>query len=182
MKVLISAFESFDGRSINISEEVLKLLSDDYYKALIPVSYNKCFCVLKEKINSINPDIIICLGEAIKREDITIEKRAINLRNASIPDNEGIKYENEIIIDGRDEYLYSTLPIEAIISNTNIKESNSAGTYVCNNLLYELLNYNKSLNNNKLCGFIHLPRLEKYKSYNELKEQIEKCIDIIMEE
>lgn len=182
MRVLISAFESFDGRNINISEEVLKLLDDNYYKVLIPVSYNKCFDILKEKINNINPDIIICLGEAIKREEITIESRAINLRSASISDNDGIKYENEIIIDGKDEYLYSTLPIEKIISNTNIKESNSAGTYVCNNLLFELLNYNNSLNNKKMCGFIHLPRLEVYKSYREIKEQLEKCIKLVMED
>ncbi len=182
MKILISAFESFDGRNINISEEVLKLFDDNYYKVLIPVSYNKCFSVLKEKIESVNPDVIICLGEAIKREEITIEGRAINLRNASISDNDGIKYENEIIMNGKDEYLYSTLPIEEIISNTNIKESNSAGTYVCNNLLYELLNYNNCLKNKKLCGFIHLPRLEVYKSYIDIKEQIEKCIKIIMED
>lgn len=181
MKILISAFESFDGRNINISEEVLKLLDNKYFKVLIPVSYNRCFEILKNKIEEYNPDIVICLGEAIKREEVTIEHQAFNLRDASISDNDGIKYEGTKILENGDEILYSNLPIDKIVSNTFIKESFSAGKYVCNNLLYELLNYNKEQNKNVLCGFIHLPRLEKYKSYIEIKEQIDKCIKIMEE-
>ena len=181
MKILISAFESFDGRNVNISEEVLKLLDDKYYKVLIPVSYNRCFEKLKNKIDEINPDIVLCLGEAIKRDEITIEHQAFNIREASICDNDGIKYEGSKILENNNEILYSNLPISKILENTDIKGSFSAGKYVCNNLLYELLNYNIEFSKNILCGFIHLPRLEKYKTYNEIKEQIDKCIEIMEE-
>ena len=74
MKVLISAFEPFCNREINNSEEVLnKLDSCKYNKILLPVSYNRAFNILKEEINKIKPDLVICLGEAINRIEICLE-------------------------------------------------------------------------------------------------------------
>ena len=183
MRVLISAFEPFCNRKINNSEEVLnKLDLCKYNKILLPVSYNRSFNILKEEINKIKPDLVICLGEAINRIEICLERRAINLRKASICDNDNVCFDGLKVNDCEDEFLYSNLNIDKLVLKTNVADSFDAGMFVCNSLFYELLDYNRELNNSMLCGFIHIPRIEKYKSIDEMKEKIELIIKNIMEE
>lgn len=180
MKILVSGFEAFNNRLINNSKEVLDLLNaDKYYKVILPVSYNRSFELLKKEIEKIKPDLVLCLGEAINRTDICIEKRAINIKKASICDNDNVIYNGECIIENGDEFLYSNILIDKVICNTNIIASLDAGKFVCNTLLYELLNYNKNLNKPMLCAFIHIPRLEKYKTIEEIKDMIELSLNIM---
>lgn len=178
MKILVSAFETFDNRNVNGSYECMKLL-DNVSKVLLPVSFNKAFLFLKKAIDEIIPDIIICLGEAINREEITIEKYAYNIRKSTIVDNDGIIYNGSKVINNGEDRLETNLLINEICMGTKIILSESAGTYVCNDVLYEMLDYIK--HKNIYGGFIHIPRIDKYKSYAEMSIEITKLINNIKE-
>ena len=164
-KLLITGFEPFGGENINPSWEAVSLLPEqigEYQlaKLLIPVVFGKSAEKVIEKANELDPDAILCIGQAGGRTAITPEFLGINLRHASIPDNEGNQPQDEPIIRGGENAYFSTIPVRKIVNA--IKElglpsqvSYSAGTYVCNEVLYKLLvTYNKS---ETKVGFIHIP-------------------------
>ena len=115
-----------------------------------------------EKVKQINPDVIICVGLAGGRRSVTVETVAINLKEATIPDNEGNAPMDEPVLKDAKNAYFSTLPIRNIVKN--IKDNGidanlsfSAGAFVCNETLFLLLN--KYENSNVKVGFIHLPFL-----------------------
>lgn len=167
MKVLISAFKPFNNMPNNYSSEVLNYISG-VDKVILDVVYDKCFEDLKNAFNLDSYDLIIAMGEARMRSNLTIEKRAKNLASCSLADNAGVLKKEEVIISKGDEYLYTPLAIE----QSNIEISMDAGKFVCNNIYYHLLfNYpEKSL-------FIHIPECNNDSlKYKECAEKIEKLI------
>lgn len=169
MKVLVTGFSPFGGEDINPAYEAIKGLENTIQGALIikkeiSTVFGKSIEELEKTIEVENPDIVICVGQAGGRFDITVERVAINIDDAKIADNEGNQpMDRKIYEDGENAY-FSSLPIKAIVKN--IKDSgipasisNTAGTYVCNHLMYGLL----YLINNKYThvrgGFIHVPFL-----------------------
>ena len=170
MKILITAFEPFGDEQINASWEVLKCLhfEDDntiqIKKLLIPTVFHKSIELLKAAIELEQPDAVLCLGQAAGRCDITPERVAINIDDARIKDNEGNQpMDIPVFEDGAPAY-FSTLPIKAMIQN--MKEagipaslSNSAGTFVCNHLMYGLLYTLDKHYPHIRGGFIHIPLL-----------------------
>ncbi|MGH1467381.1 MAG: pyroglutamyl-peptidase I [Bdellovibrionales bacterium] len=165
MKVLISGFEPFGGDKINPSQELIKKLKDQTFAfevlgVVLPVSFENSFTVLKKHIDQFKPDYVVCTGLAKDRSGITIERIAVNVMEASIPDNDGYKPHGERIISNDSDGLFSTLPIDSILTQLKKAEikssiSNTAGTYVCNSLMYKVLSYGKELGYRG--GFIHLP-------------------------
>jgi len=165
MKVLISGFEPFDQMSFNPSQELMRRLlqesfSFDLETIVLPVSFEKCFSVLGSKIKSFQPDVIIGTGLANSRSEVTIERVAINTIEARIADNDGVQPQLKAIIDGASDGIFSQLPIHAMVENAKKEHlpaglSNSAGTYVCNYLMYMIVHYAK--NHHLRGGFIHLP-------------------------
>ena len=164
-KLLITGFEPFGGEEINTAWEAVSLLPDvigDYQltKRLIPVVFGKSAKQVIATANTLSPDAILCIGQAGGRTAVTPELVGINLRHATIPDNDGNQPKDEPIErDGENAY-FSTLPVRNIataIQATGIpsKVSYSAGAYVCNDLLYSLLSYYK--NTPTRVGFIHVP-------------------------
>lgn len=164
-KLFITGFEPFGGEKINPSWEAVKLLPDtigdfELIKAEIPVVFGKAAETVITKAEEINPDAIICVGQAGGRTGVTPEMVAINLRFASIPDNEGNQPKDAPVIEGGENAYFSTLPIRkmaAAISEAEIASSvsYSAGTYVCNDLIYHVLHHFKNTET-KAC-FIHVP-------------------------
>ncbi|MBE6730732.1 MAG: pyroglutamyl-peptidase I [Ruminococcaceae bacterium] len=164
-KLLITGFDPFGGESINPSWEAVKLIPDiigDYevHKMEIPTVFNKAFEVLMEKAEEIKPDVIISVGQAGGRRGITPERVGINLMDASIPDNEGNKINDKAIIENGENAYFTTLNVKKMMEA--IKEiglpasvSLSAGAFVCNNVLYLLLD--KYKNTEVKAGFIHVP-------------------------
>lgn len=149
MRVLVTAFKPFNNSENNYSEEVLKYI-ENVDKKVLDVVYNKCYEIL-EKSHDLNQyDLIISLGEARMRKEITLEVQAKNISSCSLPDNENNLKKDEVIINTSEEILYTKVNISDI--DKIIKLSNDAGKFVCNNLYYHLLyNYpEKSL-------FIHIP-------------------------
>ena len=164
MKLLITGFDPFGGEKINPSWEAVKRLPDrigewDLVKLEVPTVYGKAFERVSGEAERIQPDAILSVGQAGGREGITVEVVGINLREARISDNEGNQPVNEpIAADGPAAY-FTTLPIRKMVAAAVEKGfkcslSYTAGAFVCNDLIYSLLNkYNGMIP----VGFIHVP-------------------------
>lgn len=168
-RILITGFDPFGGEKINPAYEAVKGLKDkiegyEIIKKEIPTVFVKSYEKLFELIEEIKPEIVICVGQAGGRFEITPERVAINLDDARIPDNEGNQpIDMEIFSDGKSAY-FSNLPIKKIaldIQNSGIPSvvSNTAGTFVCNHIMYALMYYIHKNNLNIKGGFIHVPYL-----------------------
>ena len=135
--------------------------------------------------DKISPDVIIAVGQAGGRDKITPELVGINLRHATIPDNDGNKPQDQPIISGGENAYFTTLPARKIVENINCanipaKVSYSAGAYVCNDLIYTLLHHFK--NTNVKVGFIHVPYCnEQNKQPSMALSDIVKALTIAIE-
>ncbi|OFI48398.1 pyroglutamyl-peptidase I [Floricoccus tropicus] len=169
MKLLITGFEPFGGESINPSWELVKKL--DYKignftleKLELPTSFEGSSSILFKKVMEVNPDYIINIGQAGGRSKVSIERVAINIDDAPIPDNSNYQpIDQTIKTDGENAY-FSTLPIKLIYSelkkeNLPIEISNTAGTFVCNHIMYEALYIKDKIHPNIKTGFVHIPYL-----------------------
>ena len=167
MKILVTGFDPFGGEPINPAYEAVKLLPKNIKGAEIitteiPTIFSKGAEEVEKAIIEHSPDAVVCIGQAGGRSCISIEKVAINLREASISDNSGNKIVDEKIKDDGENAYFSTLPVKSMVQNvrkngipSNI--SYTAGTYVCNDVMYTLLYMiNKKYHNIK-GGFIHVP-------------------------
>ncbi len=183
MKIILTAFEAFNGRSINNSSLVLDQISlkdNKILKLKLPVEFIHSFDKLKENIDSFKPSAIILFGEAPYDNNFTLEKEAHNIMNSKIKDNQGIIKNNEIIIKNEDNKLFSTFPLSKIEEaskkfNTNL--SNSAGTYICNSTYFQTLSYIK--NKNIKCIFIHVSNKNEkvQKMLNSINDLVEFLIN-----
>lgn len=171
MKVLITAFTPFNKSKNNYSLEVLnKIQAVD--KTILDVCYDKCYNDLCIKNNLNSYDLIIAMGEARMRNEIMLEVTAKNISSCSIPDNNGVLKQNELIIEDAPSELNTLIDIDKL--NDVIKFSYDAGKFVCNNLYYHLLfNFpTKSI-------FVHIPNcnddeLEYLKYADVINKIIEK--------
>jgi pyroglutamyl-peptidase len=168
VKVLISGFTAFGSHTENSSQIMAEFLGNTeipdvtIHSVILPVSFNQAFEKLKIEIDSFKPDYVVCLGLAGTRQKISLEKVAINLIHCDIPDNEGILLKDKPIFAGGDPAYFSTLPlIEMLEVQTSypVEMSLSAGAYVCNHVMYRLLDYVKDTK--VKAGFIHLPHLKE---------------------
>lgn len=175
--LLITGFEPFDGGAVNPSWEAVKLLPDtvgDYRlcKLNIPTVYAAAAETVCAKARQIGADAIICVGQAGGRDAITPERIAVNIRDARIADNAGRLCRGErIAADGPAAY-FSTLPVEKMsqaIRDVRIPSSvsNTAGCYVCNDVLYTVLHANIA----PAC-FIHVPYLPEQGTPNLALETV----------
>lgn len=194
MKILITGFDAFGGEKINPASLILDKIGDEIdghkiEKLLLPTKFVGTADILEKKIRGMRPDIIISLGQAGGRTDITVERVAINIADASIADNGGkMPIDEKIRWDGENAY-FSTLPIKAIVENLRKEEipasvSNSAGTYVCNFIMYNDL-YFADKYKNISAGFIHVPYLpaqvlDKRNMASMSIENMVKAVEIII--
>jgi pyroglutamyl-peptidase len=169
MKILVTGFNPFAGEKINPAIEAVKKLpariaGAQVIKLEVPTEFHRCGKVVKQALIINQPDIVICVGQAGGRAAITPERVAINFSDGSIPDNAGYQPHDEAIqADGPAAYL-TQLPIKAEVSAIRqaglpAQISNSAGTYVCNHLFYQV-EYLRAHEFPKIkAGFIHIPYL-----------------------
>ena len=167
MKLLLTAFSPFGGEKINPSLEAVKLVKDkiletDIIKLEVPTVFGKSIKIVADAIEKERPDYVLCIGQAGGRYGITPERVAINIDDARIPDNEGNQpIDIPIFADGEPAY-FSNLPVKSIVEEIR-KEglpaslSNSAGTYVCNHLMYGVLYTLSKKYKGVKGGFIHVP-------------------------
>ena len=163
-KVLLTGFEPFGTATSNPSGEIVKQISgDNIVTAILPVAYAQSAERLLALIAEHNPDVVISLGQAEGRTQITPERVAINLDDARLADNEGVmRNDVKILKDGPDAY-FSTLPIKEIVNAIQAKGipaavSLSAGAFLCNHVFY--VAQNKFVGTGVRSGFIHVPLMD----------------------
>lgn len=167
MKILVTGFDPFGGEKVNPALEAVKSLPSEIHGAEIhwveiPTVFYKAAEVLETTIVRYQPDAVLCIGQAGGRASLTPERVAINQDDARIPDNQGNQpIDTPIRLDGQAAY-FSTLPIKAMVQS--IKEeglpatvSNTAGTFVCNHLMYQALYLADKKFPNMRAGFMHIP-------------------------
>lgn len=167
MKILLTAFDPFGGEKINPALEAVKLvkaenLTAELIKLEVPTVFHKSIKTVQEAMRKHKPDAVLCVGQAGGRFQLTPERVAINLDDARIPDNEGQQPVDEpIFADGADAY-FASLPIKAMVESIKAENlpaavSNTAGTFVCNHLMYGVLYTIAKEFPQCRGGFIHVP-------------------------
>lgn len=188
MKIVVTGFGAFHTNTENPTREVLRLLPKSIYGNKIiplelPVVYDECFTPLQAVIEEEKPDFVICLGLAQGRKAITPERIAVNLKDVSIADNEGNIYSDMPIKEDGENAYFSTLPIKKMVENMKNKNipaviSNTAGLYVCNNIMYHTLYYINKHDLNIKAGFIHVPLMKEQTNDDDI---FSLPLDVILE-
>lgn len=167
--VLITGFEPFGGETVNPSWEVVKQLEGlniDNCRVVtrqLPCVFGSSLTVLNAAIDELEPCVVIAVGQAGGRVDVTVERVAINVDDARIPDNRGQQPVDVAIVPDGPAAWFSALPIKAMVAAMREKGipasvSQTAGTFVCNHVMYGLLNKISAKPGVK-GGFIHIPYL-----------------------
>ena len=167
MKILVTGFDPFGGEKVNPALEAVKSLpyeinGAELHWAVIPTVFYKSAEVLEAEIVRYQPDVVLCIGQAGGRAGLTPERVAINQDDARIPDNQGNQpIDTPIRLDGEAAY-FSTLPIKAMVQAINevglpATVSNTAGTFVCNHLMYQALYLADKKFPHMRAGFMHIP-------------------------
>jgi pyroglutamyl-peptidase len=168
--VLVTGFEPFGGDATNPSWEICTRLPKEISGrrveiCRVPCEFRRAIEVVAEAIERHHPDIVISLGLAGGRNRIGVERVAINVDDARIPDNAGAQPIDEMIAANGPPAYFATIPVKAIARGVRAagvpaEVSNSAGTYVCNHVMYGVLHYLAASGNHARAGFIHVPYAE----------------------
>ena len=181
MKILVTGFEPFGGSPLNPSEQVVRALAGQgelapepvsraiVTTAILPVDRFRGPEALRSALERTQPDAVLCLGEAARRATLSIERVAINLMDYRIPDNAGQQVTDTPIVQGGPAAYFATLPVRAMLAAVQgagvpVELSLSAGTYLCNQVFYELLHQLCDREPAVPAGFIHLPSLPEQAS------------------
>ena len=166
-RILLTGFDPFGGETINPAWETVRRVECDRAELIgmeIPTSYARGPECLRDLMQEYRPDAVVCVGQAGGRRGVTIERVAINCMDATLADNDGVVCTDQPIDPAGEAAYFSTLPIRRM--HRALREagftaalSNSAGTFVCNRVMYEALACAARLERAPLCGFIHLPYL-----------------------
>lgn len=166
--VLLTGFEPFNKETINPAWEAVRALhgwaGEGYAIEVrqLPCVFGAAQDVLRDAIAELAPDVVIAVGQAGGRVDLSVERVAINIDDAPIPDNAQRQVVDEPIVDGGPAAYFSTLPIKAIVralrdAGLPASVSQTAGTFVCNHVFYGLMHH--TAGTNIRAGFIHIPYL-----------------------
>jgi len=166
--LLLTGFGPFHTHPTNPTGEIVELLDENHigdWKVsgrILPVVFDEVFPTLSKMIEEFQPDGIIMTGLAWSREVISLERVAINILDSFRKDNKGLEAHDQKVLDNGENAYFTTLPIREMkqtLDQLNIpcEISNTAGTYVCNQIMYLCLNHLKLSDNSIPAGFIHLP-------------------------
>ena len=166
MKIIVTGYDPFGGETINPSIECVKALPEiegvELIRLELPTVFKESAKRLNEVINDVKPDAVLSVGQAGGRPGITMERIAINVDDARIPDNISQQPIDEAIqLDGEAAY-FTTLPIKRIVkaireAGIPAEVSNSAGTFVCNHIMYQALFAATKADKPFKAGFMHIP-------------------------
>ena len=168
--ILVTGFTPFGGEKINPSWQIVKALPEiisgyNIVKLRVPTEFGKSIKVVTKAIDKLQPNIVICLGQAGGRAHMSVERVAINMDDALITDNAGSQPIDEAAVDGAPAAYFCTLPIKAMVASMIKKHipaevSNTAGTFVCNHLIFGVLHHIAVKQYPIRAGFMHVPFLD----------------------
>ena len=202
MKILVTAFEPFNGRDINPSQLILEQLEAPegvtLIKELLPVEFKASTEILKMRLKEHRTDVVISLGQAGNRPEISVERVAVNLDNCRssngqkiIADNAGdTPVDEPIVADGPQAY-FSNLPVWEMVeaiqkAGVDVAVSYTAGTYVCNHVMYTVLHEVAINYPDTKAGFIHVPFLPEQNpvtgytmELSDMVKGIQECLKVV---
>jgi len=168
--VLVTGFHPFGGESTNPSWDLCGLLPPTIdgmrvETVSVPCEFRRAIEVVAAAIERHHPSIVICVGLAGGRAQVSIERVAINVDDARIADNRGNQPIDEPIAANGPPAYFATVPVKAMAAavraaGISAEVSNTAGTFVCNHLMYGVLHYIAASGNRARAGFIHVPYAE----------------------
>ncbi len=167
-KILVTGFEPFGGERNNPTERLAKAFDGreiggfEVVGRIFPVSYRRVGKRLSETLAAVKPDAVIATGLWGGRTDVTVERVAVNVMDARIPDNDGFRPKDAAVVKGGPAAYFSTIPCDRILvdlrkAGVPATLSYSAGTFICNALLYLLLDQAGKRSAPMLAGFLHVP-------------------------
>lgn len=202
MKILVTGFEPFNGRDMNPSQLILEQLEAPegvtLIKELLPVEFKATTEILKKRLQEHRPDVVISLGQAGNRPEISVERVAINLDNCrssngkkELADNTGDVLVDQPIVEGAPDAYFSNLPVWEIVKEmqnvgVDAAVSYSAGTYVCNHVMYTVLHEITTNYPDTKAGFIHVPFLPEQNpvtgytmELSDMVKGIQTCLKVV---
>ena len=169
--ILVTGFEPFGGESINPSWEVCERLPREIgglrvETCLVPCAFRQAIEVVAGAIERQRPSLVVCLGQAGGRMCLSVERVAINVDDARIADNAGARPVDEPVAPDGPAAHFATLPVKAMVAamrkaGVPAEVSNTAGTFVCNHLMYGVLHFIEARGFATRAGFIHVPYSEE---------------------
>jgi len=169
MKALVTGFEAFGGERVNPALEALRQLPENVGAValatrILPTVFGRSLAALEAAVAATAPDIVLCVGEAGGRTALSLERVAINIDDARIPDNMGNQPIDLPVVAGGPPAYFTTLPVKAAVAA--LREaglpatlSNTAGTFVCNHVFYGLMHLAATRWPGVRGGFLHVPYL-----------------------
>jgi pyroglutamyl-peptidase len=165
-RVLLTGFEPFAGASLNPSEQIVNALNArqiegvELHTAVLPVVFTESSELLRQLIKLHKPDVVICLGQAEGRREISFERVAINLDDARLADNAGRVVLDQPVVAGGPTAHLTTLPVKEMVAAVRAEGiaaglSTTAGTFVCNHIFYAM--QHELAETSVVSGFIHVP-------------------------
>jgi pyroglutamyl-peptidase len=188
MGTLVTGFTTFGEHEVNPSRLIVEALAQrrsDVWTAVLPVEYRISGELICDLIRQYQPDAVMMLGLAAKRSAINLERFALNVDDASVPDNAGELRNGQIIVDSGPAAYVSTLPLDAMRSTLAARDvpvvvSNHAGAYLCNHVFYVVRHYLEQAGLNMPCGFIHVPEAgETGLPLATMIDAVDCCLDIL---
>jgi len=195
MSLLITGFNPFGKVTVNPSQLIVEHMQRtrrDVRAILLPTEYHLSGEMLRAAVHDHRPDAVLMLGVAQMRKIITLERMAVNVDDASIPDNAGLLLSGQPIDpDGAIAY-WSSLPLDRMLTALAEKDipaaiSNHAGTYVCNHVFYVAQRTLEQIGRRIPCGFIHLPGLlppegdaQEGMTLQQMIDGVEVCIETLL--
>jgi pyroglutamyl-peptidase len=169
MRILVTGFDPFGGEPVNPALEAIRRLPATLGPHRIecrplPTLFHRSLEVLRDAVRTIRPDILLCIGQAGGRSELSIERVAINIDDARIADNGGAAPIDRPIVPGGPAAYFTNLPLKAMVqalgeAGIPAKLSNTAGTFVCNHVFYGAMHLVATEFPALRAGFIHIPFL-----------------------
>jgi pyroglutamyl-peptidase len=171
---LVTGFQPFGGSPVNPSELLVERLQTrgvpglDLHTIVLPVvggtAAGSAWATLRPMLDSLRPEAVVCLGEAHTREAISLERVAVNLRDYRMADNAGTQVRDEPIVAEGPAAHFATLALREMCeasrkANAPCELSLSAGAFLCNEIMYRVLEYARTAGAPARAGFVHLPQL-----------------------
>jgi pyroglutamyl-peptidase len=168
-RVLLTGFEPFGGSTVNPSQDAVRLAVAEPLRgvelsaAILPCRFDLVIDALWREVERVDPDVVVCAGEAGGRAEISVERVAVNLDDARAPDNAGAQPVDVPVVAGGPVAYFATLPVRECVATLRASGipatvSMTAGSFVCNHVFYGLLHRAATLRPGRLRGgFIHVP-------------------------
>ncbi|WP_328419149.1 pyroglutamyl-peptidase I [Streptomyces sp. NBC_00443] len=167
-RVLLTGFPPFGGQQVNPSWQAVKLVAEtppegvDVAAVELPCVFRDGIVRLREAIERTEPELVVCVGQAGGRTGLTVERVAVNVADARIPDNAGAQPIDEPVIEGGPTAYFTSLPLKACVAAVRevgvpAAVSNTAGTFVCNHVAYGLAHLIATRFPSVRGGFVHVP-------------------------